>query len=448
MISSKSGETMPSKMLCEQMAEYVVSLRFEAIPPEVIAKAKSVFLHNLAISFGGIGTDQVIKALELVERREGPATIIGQQFRASAADAAFVNTIAMRALRMEDTAVPSFTHPGACVVPAALALGEQEQRSGREVLTAVIAGYDVIGKLGSMYTWKYVDRTPSHVWVALGVAAAAARLMQLDVEQTTGALAHACNLAVLIASGIQDFQYGNITRNGMFAAMLGRCRAPFPADALEGTGGLYAMQLGGTRPTTEQIMGSLGSHYEIMSTVLKPHPCTGCNLVPTEIFRHAVRRHGLANEDIRRIRVSRHKAVGSRSSQHSRGPFEGYQGGMYGATSSLPFALATLLVHGELKLEHFRNPNEARTAATMQKVTVEFRDDIGLLDHEVAIETSAGKWIEERGAAEYLPVPNATAILEEHARRVLGAAKVAGLERCVMTLDSTADLRQLTTCLA
>lgn len=438
---------MSSKMLCEQMAEYVVALRFETIPAEVIAKTKSVFLHNLAISFGGVGTDQVDKAIELVARRAGPATIVGQRFRADATDAAFVNTIAMRALRMEDTAVPSFAHPGACVVPTALALGEQENRSGQDVLTAVIAGYDVIGKLGSMYTWKYTNRTPSHVWGALGVAAVAARLMQLDVEQTTGALAHACNLAVLITYGIQDFQYGNITRNGIFAAMLGRCRAPFPEDALEGPQGLYAVQLGGVQPTTEQILGLLGKQYEIMTTVLKPHPCTGCNLVPTEIFRHTVRRHGLANDDIRRIRVTRNKAV-ARATHHSRGPFDGYLGGMYGATSSLPFALATLLVHGELKLEYFQNPNEPRTAATMQKITVEYRDDVGLLDHQVAIETSAGKWIEERGAAEYLPVPNAAAILEEHGRPVVGAAKIAGLERCVATLDSAADLRLLTACLA
>lgn len=439
---------MSSKMLCEQLADYVVSAQFESIPDEVIEKTKGVFLHNLAICFGGAGTDQVNKAIELVERRMGAATVVGQLFKAAADDAAFVNTIAMRALRMEDTHVPSFVHPGACLVPTALAFAEQEDRGGQDMLTAITVGYDVIGKLaGSLYTWKHGNRTPSHIWGALGVAAVAAKLLRLDREQTTGALAHACNLGALITSGIQDFQYGIITRNGIFAAMLGRSRAPFPSDALEGPHGLYAFQLGGARPTTQEILDTLGSRYEIMTAVLKPHPCTGCNLVPTEIFRHTLREHGLAMDDIRRVRVTRNRFFG-RAAHHSSGPFGGYLDGMYEATSSLPFALAALMAHGELKLAYFQRPNEPRIAAALQKIAVEYRDDMSLLDHEIAIETSTGKRIEVRGGGEYLPAPDAGAILETYGRPVVGAAKIIELERCVAMLDSAADLRQLTRCLA
>ena len=264
---------MSSKTLCQHLAEYVVALQPQALPGEVIEKAKAIVLHNLAISFGGIGTDQVNKALELAEPRRDGATLVGQPYKAAAAEAAFANTVAMRALRMEDMVLPSFCHPGACLVPTALALAEQNAASGAEMLAAIAIGYDVIGKVaGSNYTWITSKRTPSHIFNSLGVAATAARLMRLDVEQTAGALAHACNLGAMITEDFQDFQYGILTHNGMFAARLGECRAPFPTDALEGSNGLYAVQLGGIRPTTQEILGTLGTPYEILSAVLKPYP--------------------------------------------------------------------------------------------------------------------------------------------------------------------------------
>src|SRR5512144_2589738 len=101
---------MSSKTLSQHLAEYIVSVQPRALPREVVEKAKAIVLHNLAISFGGIGTDQVNKALMLVESRGGTSTLVGQTFKASAAEAAFANTVAVRALRMEDMVVPSFSH--------------------------------------------------------------------------------------------------------------------------------------------------------------------------------------------------------------------------------------------------------------------------------------------------------------------------------------------------
>ena len=320
---------MSNETLSQHLAEYIVALQPQALPREVVEKAKSIVLHNLAISFGGVGTDQVNKALKLVESREGAATLIGQPFKASAAEAALYNTVAMRALRMEDMVVPSFAHPGACLVPTALALAEQNGASGGDMLAAIAIGYDVIGKVsGSHYTWDTSNRTPSHIYNALGVAAAAAKLMRLDVEQTAGALAHACNLGALITEGIQDFQYGVLTHNGMFAARLGEAHAPSPPDALEGPHGLYAVQLGGTRPTTEEILGTLGARYEILSAVLKPHPCTGSNLVPIEILRHAMREQDLKVEDVASVTVVRASAYGREPTCNAHGPFTGYLGGI------------------------------------------------------------------------------------------------------------------------
>ena len=440
---------MSTKTLSQHLAEYIVSVQPQALPSEVVEKAKAIVLHNLAISFGGIGTDQVNKALELVESRGGTSTLVGQPFKASAAEAAFANTVAVRALRMEDMLLPSFTHPGACLVPAALALAEQNSSSGAELLAAIVIGYDVIGKVaGSHYTWDTSSRTPSHIYNALGVAAAAAKLMRLDVEQTTAALAHACNRGALITEVIQDFQYGILTRNGMFAARLGECRAPSPPDALEGPHGLYAVQLGGTRPTTDEILGTLGTRYEILSAVLKPHPCTGSNLVPIEILRREMRQHGLKAEHIALVTVIRASNYGREPHFNSHGPFGGYLGGMYEATSSLPFALATLMVDGDITHAHFLNPNDPRIAAVIGRVVVEYSDDLGLLDHEVIIKTRDGRVIEACGSGELLPKPNTAAILEKYALPIVGSTKAQELERRIAKLDQAPDVRTLAQCLA
>jgi 2-methylcitrate dehydratase PrpD len=440
---------MSAPTLCEQLAEHVVSLKFEAIHKDASERAKAIILHDLAIAFGGLGTDQVDKALALIGRRAGTATLLGQPFKVAAADAAFVNTVATRALRMEDMALPSQCHPGACLVPTALALAEECEASGPEVLAAVVLGYDVIGKVaGPVYSNQHCARSPSHVFLALGIAATAARLMRLDWEQTTGALAHACNLGAMISEGIHDFQYGVLTHNGMFAARLGKCRAPFPADALESPIGLYAVQLGGARPTTAEIVGELGTRFEITTTILKPHPCTGINLVALEMLRHLRLKHRLTAGNVRRLTVRRASVISGEPTINAPGPFSGYLGGMYQASSSLPFGMAAVLADGEVTRAHFSNPNDPRLAALMPRVNIEFQEHLGLLDNELVIETQDGERIELRGGEEFLRAPDPALILEQYARQHIGERKIRELREQVERLDRLGDVRELTRCLA
>jgi 2-methylcitrate dehydratase PrpD len=440
---------MPEATLCEQLADYVVSLRFDSIHHDAIERAKAIVLHNLAVSFGGVGTDQVNKALEFAGRSAGVSTVIAHPHRMAATDAAFVNSIATRALRQEDMVIPSQAHPGACLVPTALALAEECGSSGAEVLASIVIGFDLIAKpAGQVFTIEHARRTPSHIWNALGVAAAAARLMGLDHAQTTGALAHACNLGAMIMEGIQDFQYGILTRNGILAARFGKCRAPFPADALEGPKGLYAVQLHGRRPPTAEIVGTLGTQFEITRTILKPHPCTGINLVALELMRRLRREHGLTPENVRLITVKRSPATQGEPTIHFSGPFTGYLGGMYQATSSLPFGVAAVLADGDVTHAHFESPNDPRLAEIMRRVNVEFHERPDLLDNEIHIETQDGRRMELRGGAECLAVPDAAPILARFARQHVGVAKTEELPRQVARLDSLLDIRELTRCLA
>ena len=433
--------------LVHRLAEPVVALSFADIPRDVVEKAKLVILHNLAVALGGVGTEQVRIALQSIEPRVAGVTVIGSRIKATAEDAAFVNSILIRALRMEDTIIPSFIHPGASLLPAALAVGESYGASGADLLAALIAGYDVLGRVaGTIWSWEHGHRTAHHVFGAFGVAAVAARLMRLDLDRTAAALAYAADLGAMITYGFEDFQYGVVTRNGLLAARLGAVGAPFPDDALEGPYGFYATQLGGVPLAEHGVPDGLGRRFEIMSAVLKPHPCTALNLVPINMVRSELRRTGRPGSEIKRIWIGRARAAGRVPNIHNYGPFE-RRAGASSAISSLPCALAVLLTETEITPRAFDQVNDERLAPIMAKIEIELVDGPGLLDHEVRIDLVGGETFRLSGGSEFLPQPDGRRLLEINGAPVIGREAVDRLVTAVATLESAPNLHEITVCL-
>ncbi len=434
-----------TESLGRRLGRVVSSLRYTDLPFEVVSKAKSVMLHDLAVAFGGVTSDQTRIVLGMLPRLINGETVIGQAFKSSTEAAAFANSVMARALRMEDTIIPSFIHPGASLIPAALAVAERERVDGQTVITALVAGYEVLGRIaGSLWSWEVANRTSHHLFGAFGVAAVAARLMRLDLDQTVGALAHAANLAATITYGIQDVQYGIVTRNGLLAAELGRVRAPFPEDFLEGPYGFYAVQLGGQRPSDEEIL-RVRQPTDIMTAVLKPHPCTALNLVPISLAQRLIGAHDLAGDDITIIRVRRGRNVGRVPNIHSTGPFTG---GAYSAISSLPFALSVLVAEGAVLPRHFEATDDPKYGAGMRKVIIDSVDELNLLEHHISIETRDGRRFNASGGAEVLSAPDPRALLETHAQPVIGTEKINTLLREMSALEWARDLTGVTECLA
>jgi 2-methylcitrate dehydratase PrpD len=438
---------MNPKPLAERFADYACAVRFDDLPREVVDKTKAIILHDLAVAFGGLATEEAKVALDHIARRAngaGDATVIGSARKWAPLDAAFANTVMMRALRMEDSILPSFVHPGAMLVPAALAVGEQTGASGRAVIASLVAGYEVVGKIAGTYWSWHSRRTASHMFGGFGVAVVAAKLAGLDAQQTACAIAYAGNLAAMITYGFQDFQYGLVTRNGMMAAEYGACRAPFPHDALEGPYGFYAAQLGGVPDDLAARLTKLGVEFDILTAVLKPHPCTAINLVPIRLFRGLIAAHGLAADNIRTVRVTRTANAAMVPNIHNYGPFaEAYE-----ATSSLPFALGLVMVDGDIDPRRFWAPNDPAVHATMSRVKVEFIETNDLLAHRVEVETVAGARHHAEGGKEVLPVPDPVAILARYGTQAIGAEKADRLVSLVRNLESVADVREVTACLA
>ena len=444
--------TTSGRGIAWRWAEHVVGLRYDAIPNEAVERAKAILLHHLAIALSMGSTELARVALDLIRPDRGGATVIGQNLRAEPRDAVLANAVIMRSPRMEDALVPSGCHPGPTFISVALAVGESGVASGRDLLVALVVGYDILGRAAGRIVSSDVVGRPSHyVFGVIGTAAVAARLMRLEIDQVAGALAHASNLAVMAPEGFQDLQFGLISRNAMLAAELGRIRAPFPDDAFEGEYGFYATQLRGVRPSETELLGDLGVRFDIMRSMLKSHPCTGLNIIALELVRRALRENRLDGAAIRRIRVTRSRVVEKHPNANRKGPFDvrlggpshGYAAGKYIATTSLPFNIANLLLGREITPATFENPDASPACAQMDKVEIIFQDCADTLWTEVEIETQDGRKLAFEGGIENIPVPDMEAFLARYAVPVIGTERTERLRAAVEGLDSASDLSTL-----
>jgi 2-methylcitrate dehydratase PrpD len=346
----------------------------------------------------------------------------------------------IRALRQEATMLPSGIHGTAIMLPVALAVAEQLRRSGRDVITALIAGHEVCGKLDRAGPEKRMIRTASHTYGTFGAAAAAAKLLDLDAEQTTIALAYAGNLAVTITAGFEDHQYGLLARNGLTAAYLGRARAPARADAIEGVPGFYASQLGGPPSRLEDSLQGLGADYEVIGSIVKPFPCGLGATVAAAVLRRIVNVHRLRPEQIARI-VVRRPAESNDVFKHAKGPFPDKSQ----AISSVPLALAAVLVDGEVTLERFENYNDPAVLRLAQRV--EFVDIApgGMLYQRVEVETRTGESYADEGDFRLVSAPDPRDVARAYRSAILDearAAKIAAIVARIETLESIDELTQ------
>ena len=428
--------------------DHILGLRFEAIPDQVIRQAKAVMRHDLAVAMLGSGTDEARRAVDFATStgNSGSSTVIGHGLRLAPIDAAFANAVIMRSLRQEDSILPSFIHPGPMVIPPALALAEARRLPGRDVITAVVAAYDVLGALaGSEWTWERCTRTPSHVYGAFGAAAVSARLLGLDSDQTRRALAYAGNYGAMITHGFHNHQYGVLARNGMTAAELGRARAPFRKDALEGPNGFFEAQVGGRRTGLDDDLEGIGHRWEIMSAVLKPYPCTAINVVPLTLLQELLRGEGISSAEVAQLTVRR-----SRKSFRVPGINDSDPDAMeFGRVSSLQFNLAAVLLTGSVTSDSHTDPEIAEGAARLANVIrIEPAPSGDLLYHEVILTTSDGRRSRVAGSAEVLPTPRPAEIARTYLGGDAVAIRIDQIVSEVDRLDPGGGIGRLMRCLA
>ena len=321
---------MDKTPLAVRLGEFVARLRFDDLPPAVVDKAKAVVNHALTVGMSGFGHPRsaaarraVIGQESLGARRVGAgqgATLWVDGARVTRAGAAFASGVAV-AVNNQCDSYHMLTHPGVLIVPAGLATAEGEGRTGREVLTALAAGYEVQCRCSR----DFIPSTPAHgfraspVYGILGCAATTAKLLGLDAAQTAHAIALAASFAGSLIEGQRtgardaDFAEAQAARSGMWAATLAAEGFQGSPTALEGRGGFYNAFTGSHRgdlsysfsgavtADLEDVAAELGRRWEILDVKFKIYPTPGFNQPVVWLASEMTAQHKPRLEDIERI---------------------------------------------------------------------------------------------------------------------------------------------------
>jgi 2-methylcitrate dehydratase PrpD len=274
---SSHDRTAPTR----QLAWFAAKLKYGQLPGEVIAKTKVCVLDALGCILNG-STQPWGKIIGRYAKGVGgksESVLVGSSRKVSAGSAALAHGTMAHAFEADDVYIPAIQHPGAVVVPAALAAAEREGASGKELIAAVTAGYEVMNRIGRAFTESHLLRGffPTGTNGTFGAAAAAGNLLHLTEEQMIDALGIAGNQSAGIFEGVKEgrmtkrFGSGRAAQSGLLAADLARLGFTGPTSVVEGDWGY--LRVYSDRWDIASVTDGLGKTYTIMETTFKPYPC-------------------------------------------------------------------------------------------------------------------------------------------------------------------------------
>jgi 2-methylcitrate dehydratase PrpD len=294
----------------EKVAQFIVHTTYDQIPAEAIGVAKRAIVDGLGVAIAGSQTDAGRIAARWAKAMGGaPATgVIGAGFKTSLPIAARANGIMAHALDYDDV-TRNMGHPTPPLLPVLLALGETQGASGRDLLEAYAVGFEVESKLGNSMSRKHYAHGwhSTSIFGTLGAAAAAAKLLRLDLWHTQMAL----GIAASEAAGLRQ-NFGTMTKpyhaglaaaNGVIAATLAREGFTSAPDSLEGEFGFLRVFGMPGEYDEGKIVDTLANPWNLVAhgIGLKPYPCCRNAHRPLDAMLALVRAHGFAPDQVEQI---------------------------------------------------------------------------------------------------------------------------------------------------
>lgn len=313
--------------ISRQFARWTASLRYQDLPVAVVDKVKSLLLHALA---GGVlgsrspSAQRMVACILAEEGRPEGASVFHTISQASRVGAAFANSELIHASYLFDS-YRMLTHPGPALVPAGLVNAELEGRDGRDLVVALAAGYELVCRLSDDVIPSTAARgfRPSPIFVTLGAALVAGKLMGLQEDALVTTIALAANFASGLNEGPRAggnellMHEPQAARNGVFAAMMARVgNIRGTEHVIEGPAGFYNAFMGShTGRLTHSFGGQasmdlstvtagLGQHYKMLSVMYRLYPCAGYNQPVIELVGEMQQQHGLDWRQMEEIQVA------------------------------------------------------------------------------------------------------------------------------------------------
>ncbi len=345
----------------QQLAEFAERLKFEDILEEVIARAKLHILDILGIGLAASELEYAHLIVETVRAWGGhpQSTILRYGDRLPTPSAVLANGSSTHGLDFDDTHAESITHASTCVVPPALAVGEALGADGKAMLTAAVVGYEVIARIGAAApgAFHHQGYHPTPICGAFAAGMVAGKLMGLPAQ----ALAHTLGVCGSQAAGIQAFlddgswtkrlHPGWAAHSGVIAAQLAARGFQVPATVLEGRFGLFVTHVGHEAFEPERLTRGLGQEWETARIAFKPYPVCHFSHASMDAALMLQREHAITAADIAAGEVLVPENIVPIVCEPL--PDKQTPTTTYGALFSLPFCVATNLIHGHARLDHF-----------------------------------------------------------------------------------------------
>jgi 2-methylcitrate dehydratase PrpD len=301
--------------LSQSLARFIIDTKYEDLPKEVVEFTKLCILDWLGSALAGEMKPPVRMIHEMVQELGGnPQATLITGGKSSIANAALVNGAASHIVELDDIHKGSIIHAATVVIPAALAVAEWKQLSGKDLITAVAIGYDVCFRVGEAVS-------PSHYYYwhntatcgTFGSAAAVAKLLNLNEEQTVHALGSAGTQAAGLWEFIEDgamskqLHPGKAAMNGTIAALLAQKGFTAASRILEGNRGFFKAM--SEQYNEEKITQNLGSTFKIVENSFKIHASCRHTHHAVDMVLEILKERSVKSTDVEKIRVKTYQSV-------------------------------------------------------------------------------------------------------------------------------------------
>ena len=389
-----------------KLAEFCAGVSLERLPAEVIDKTKLCILDFFANVYGSLELEAVSGVVSYIRSLGGPetATALGCGFKTGIHNAAFLNGTTAEAIEGQDGLRFGGNHPGTAVIPAALAVAEDRGLGGREVIEAVVAGYEAAGRIAAAMHPHHTlaGFLPTGTCGAFGAAAAASKLMGHDAEGMLNSLGNAgyllpLSMAEHLMGGYTSkiVQGGQAASAGLTAAGLAGAGITGAPYVLEGShlGGGFTQITTRSEPSLERIAEQLGEHFSIMDIYFKPYTACRHTHGAAQAALELVDREDFGPQDIEAVDVYTYHiasvAVGKGVTGEST---------FVSAQFSLPYVVAACLIDGEMGPAQLREDRISDSAILelSQRVKVNVDPDLakaypGMTSSRVEIKLKSGQ---------------------------------------------------------
>jgi len=292
-----------------KLAEFAAGLNYADIPTEVVLRARDCILDTVGVAVFGSGLpwSRIIANYARRTGGGGQCTLLGSEDRLQAPAAALANGALAHAFELDNLRFPGAgVHPGATVAMPALAVAEDIGASGRDLIRAVVAGCEVMFRIGaaSRHTSEKLGFHAPGLTGPFGSAVACGRLLGLDADRMIDSM----GIAGSLSSGLLEFaksgsggmvkrlHLGRAAEGGVLAASLAMDGFTGPSTVLEGDYGFLNVYCGEADP--DLLDKGLGEDFETLRICLKRYACHVTAQTPVQSVRELMAEHGFSGTDV------------------------------------------------------------------------------------------------------------------------------------------------------